>query len=178
MPEIQNQETLTLTIVVEATAPGLGANVITITGSETWDPILQNNTSYTHTSAQQADIAVDKDVNNDTPQVGEDVTFSIEVTNNGPSTAQNVQVADQLPAELTFVDSSRNDPLLPNYYNPATGVWTVGDMPNGTSQTLTITATVLAPSSSTGPNSIISNTATGSTSTQIQIQVMTLPLPL
>ena len=165
VPEIQNQETLTLTIVVTATAPGLGANVITITGSPTWDPILQNNTSYTLTSAQQADIAVDKDVNNDTPQVGEDVTFSIEVTNNGPSTALAVQVIDQLPAELSFVDSSLNDPSLPNYYNPATGVWDVGLMPDGTSQTLTITATVLAPSSPTGPNSIISNTATGSTST-------------
>ena len=165
VPEIQNQETLTLTIVVTATAPGLGANVITITGSETYDPILQNNTSLTLTKPQQADIAVDKVVDNLTPQVGENVTFTIDVTNNGPSTALAVEVADQLPAELTFVDSSRNDPLLPNYYNPATGVWTVGDMPNGASQTLTITATVLAPSSSTGPNSIISNTATGSTTT-------------
>ena len=106
---------------------------------------------YTLTSAQQADIAVDKVVDNLTPQVGDNVTFTIDVTNNGPSTALAVEVADQLPAELTFVDSSRNDPLLPNYYNPATGVWTVGDMPNGASQTLTITATVLAPSSPTGP---------------------------
>ena len=160
VPEIQDQETLTLTIVVEATAPGLAPNVITITGSPTWDPILQNNTSYTLTSAQQADIAVDKDVNNDTPQVGEDVTFSIEVTNNGPSTAQNVQVIDQLPPELSFVSSS-----LPSDYDENTGVWTVGDMPDGASQTLTITATVLAPSSPTGPNSIIPNTAKGSTST-------------
>ena len=38
-------------------------------------------------------------------------------------------------------------------------------MPDGASQTLTITATVLAPSSPTGPNSIILNTATGSTTT-------------
>ena len=58
VPEIQNQETLTLTIVVTATDTGLGANVITITGSETWDPILPNNTSYTLTNPQQADIAV------------------------------------------------------------------------------------------------------------------------
>ena len=92
---------------------------------------------YTLTKPQQADIAVDKVVDNLTPQVGENVTFTIDVTNNGPSTALAVEVADQLPAELTFVDSSRNDPLLPNYYNPATGVWTVGDMPNGASQTLT-----------------------------------------
>ena len=75
VPEIQNQETLTLTIVVTATAPGLGANVITITGSETYDPILQNNTSLTLTNPQQADIAVDKVVDNLTPQVGENVTF-------------------------------------------------------------------------------------------------------
>ncbi|MFL2863293.1 MAG: DUF11 domain-containing protein [Pirellulales bacterium] len=114
---------------------------------------------------QQADIAVDKVVDNDTPQVGDEVTFTIDVTNNGPSSALAVEVADQLPAELTFVDSSRNDPSLPNYYDPTTGVWSVGDMPDGASQTLTITATVSAPSSPTGPSSIIPNTATGSTST-------------
>ena len=165
VPEIKDQETLTLTVVVTATDPGLASNVITITGSETWDPILPNNTSETLTDNQQADIAVDKDVNNDTPQVGEDVTFTIEVTNNGPSSALDVKVDDQLPAGLTFVDSSQNDPSLPNYYDPTTGVWTVGDMPDGASQTLTITATVLAPSSPTGPDSIIPNTATGSTTT-------------
>ena len=64
----------------------------------------------TLTSAQQADIAVDKDVNNDTPQVGEDVTFSIEVTNNGPSTAQNVQVIDQLPPD--FLLSLHHYPVI------------------------------------------------------------------
>ena len=165
VPSIDPGQEKTLSIVVTADAPGIGLNEISITSSETWDPILPNNTSYTLTNPQQADIAVDKVVDNNTPQVGDKVTFTIDVTNNGPSTALAVEVADQLPAELTFVDSSRNDPSLPNYYNPTTGVWTVGDMPDGASETLTITATVLAPSSSTGPNSIILNTATGSTTT-------------
>ena len=165
VPSIDPGQEKTLSIVVTADAPGIGLNVISITSSETWDPILGNNTSETLTNPQQADIAVDKVVDNNTPQVGDNVTFTIDVTNNGPSTALAVEVADQLPAELTFVDSSRNDSSLPNYYNPTTGVWTVGNMPNGASETLTITATVLAPSSPTGSDSIILNTATGSTTT-------------
>ena len=146
VPSIDPGQEKTLSIVVTADAPGIGLNEISITSSETWDPILPNNTSYTLTNPQQADIAVDKVVDNNTPQVGDKVTFTIDVTNNGPSTALAVEVADQLPAELTFVDSSRNDPSLSNYYNPTTGVWSVGDMPDGASETLTITATVLAPS--------------------------------
>ena len=43
-----------------------------------------------------ADIAVTKTVNNATPSVGQDVTFTITVTNNGSVNATGVQVTDLL----------------------------------------------------------------------------------
>jgi uncharacterized repeat protein (TIGR01451 family) len=39
-------------------------------------------------------------------RVGNTVTYTIRVTNNGPSTATNVVVSDPTPAQLTFVDTS------------------------------------------------------------------------
>ena len=92
-------------------------------------------------------MAVTKTVNNATPTVGTNVTFTITATNNGPSTATVVSVADGLPSGYTFVSAS---PSVGTYTAPT---WTIGNLANGANATLTIIATVNA----TG---IYANTAT------------------
>jgi uncharacterized repeat protein (TIGR01451 family) len=44
-----------------------------------------------------ADLAVVKTVSNPTPNVGDTITFTVTLTNNGPSTAHLVEVTDQFP---------------------------------------------------------------------------------
>ena len=44
------------------------------------------------------DLELDKSVDNPTPNVGDNVTFTLTVTNDGPDGATNVVVTDQLPA--------------------------------------------------------------------------------
>ena len=61
------------------------------TDSNTWTP--------------QADLTLAKTVDNPSPKVGDNITYTLTLTNNGPSNATNVTVADTLPAGLTFVSA-------------------------------------------------------------------------
>jgi uncharacterized repeat protein (TIGR01451 family) len=92
-----------------------------------------------------ADLGIIKTVNDATPQVGTNVTFSITVTNHGPDTATNVVVNDVLPNGLTLVSF----PATQGTYVPGSGVWTVGSLANGRVATLTMTALVQTPANRT-----------------------------
>jgi uncharacterized repeat protein (TIGR01451 family) len=88
-------------------------------------------------SAQSADLALTKTVNNATPAAGGTVIFTLTVTNNGPNNATGVVVNDFLPNGLTYVSDDGA-----GAYNSGTGLWTIpGTINNGSSVTLHITAT-------------------------------------
>lgn len=53
-----------------------------------------------------ADIGVSKTANDSSPIAGTETTWTIEVTNNGPETAPDVQLTDQVPVGLTYVDAT------------------------------------------------------------------------
>ena len=101
----------------------------------------------------QADLAVFKVVDDPNPNVGDTITFTVEVDNFGPDAATQVVVNDILPAGLTFVSASTSTGAY------AGGVWTVGTVAAGGSATLTVTATVNAPTSPGIPQPV-TNTAT------------------
>ena len=82
----------------------------------------------------QADLSLTKTVNDNAPNVGENVTFTLTVTNNGPDATNNIQVRDILPAELDFVSSTASQ----GSYNSGSGIWAVGTLANGSSATLNI----------------------------------------
>ena len=70
--------------------------------------------------------------------VGQPVTFTITVKNNGPDTSIGTFVTDKLPSGLTFQSSNPSPPI----YDPSSGIWTIGNLPSGSSAILTITALV------------------------------------
>ena len=92
------------TLVIEATvdSPSPQTNTATISASDQFDPNPGNNTASATVTPQQADLALTKTVSNPTPNVGDSVTFTVTLTNNGPNTATEVQVSDLLPAGLSF----------------------------------------------------------------------------
>lgn len=104
------------------------------------------NTSEFGATAIIADLAVTKTVNNPTAGVGSNVTFTITASNVGPDSASNVVVNDILPSGYTFVSAT---PSVGTWTAPN---WTIGNLANGASATLTIAATVKA-------DGIYSNTA-------------------
>ena len=84
----------------------------------------------------QADLSVTKAVDNPTPNVGDDVHFTVTVTNAGVDPATGVTLLDALPDGLAYV---RSDAGV-GAYDSGTGIWDVGDLAVQQTATLTITA--------------------------------------
>jgi uncharacterized repeat protein (TIGR01451 family) len=147
-------------IIAEATSASVAYNTVTITHSDVWDPNSKNNQARTPTNPQQADLSLTKTVDNARPEVNDQVTFTLTLENLGPTAAQSVQVADQLPAGLQFVSANP-----PGNYNASTGVWTIGVLAASAKETLDITARVLEPAGGTGPVSASTNTGTATSTT-------------
>ena len=89
-------------------------------------------------SVPVADISVEKWVNDSNAHVGEDVVFTVLLTNNGPGDATGIQITDQLPAGLSYKSNNATQ----GTYSLATGIWEVGSLANGASATLEITVAV------------------------------------
>ena len=66
-------------------------------------------------------------VNNATPNVGDQITFTVTLSDNGPNAATGVQVTDLLPTGVSFVAATASQ----GAYNSTTGEWTVGTVSPG-----------------------------------------------
>ena len=149
---------LTLTGTVDPSLPaGTGVFVDTATvtpPASLTDPNPSNNTATdTDSLTPQADLSITKLADghaSETVSPGQTVTFTISLSNGGPSDATNVNVNDLLPAGLTFVSAT---PSV-GTYNALTGTWAIGTLAAGVTDTLSVAATV-----GSGP-STIDNTAT------------------
>lgn len=86
------------------------------------------------------DLDLTKVVDNSSPVVGDNVTFTLTLTNPGEFDATGIRVTDQLPAGLTFVSATASQ----GFYNASSGVWNIGTISDGdsTSVTLNLSATV------------------------------------
>ncbi|MEO0902542.1 MAG: DUF11 domain-containing protein, partial [Bacteroidota bacterium] len=86
-----------------------------------------------------SDLILRKSVDVLSPFVGDEVIFNISISNTGPSDVTGVQVLDLLPSGYTYASNNRTAGV----YNPTTGIWQLnGVIPNGTTETLNIVATV------------------------------------
>jgi len=111
--ELLAGEEVALTIAVSvdsALADGLTlTNTASASGNES-DPIAENNSAQHRTTInRQADLQVAKSASADPVRVGTAFTYSITVTNKGPSVASGVLVSDALPGGLDF-DAANSSP--------------------------------------------------------------------
>jgi len=96
---------------------------------------------------QGIDLSVAKSVSNNAPNIGDTLTFTLLISNNGPDVATDVQVLDPVPAGFSYVPSSMSGGDLQDDSAP-TGAgldWTINSLPASSSVSLTFQATVLAP---------------------------------
>ncbi|PTS94828.1 hypothetical protein DBR27_17485, partial [Flavobacterium sp. HMWF030] len=141
-------ETLQIRATVNPTGDYL--NTAEVTAADLPDPnSTPNNGNTTEDDYSQAttapvsavsDLSIAKTVSNNTPTVGSMVTFTIIVTNGGPQDNTGVEVTDLLPSGYTYNSFT----VSTGAYDPATGIWTVGNLVNGKFETLQITARVNA----------------------------------
>jgi uncharacterized repeat protein (TIGR01451 family) len=157
--------TITLSGTVDPAATGTLTNTATVSPpAGVTDPNPgNNNDSDTNTLTPQADLAVSKTDGKTTAVPGTADTYTITVSNAGPSTVSSVVLRDSLPAALlnpVFGTPSAGS------YDPATGVWSglslaagqsvtirlTGTIDPAATGTLTNTATVSPPAGVTDPN--------------------------
>lgn len=130
----------TLTITARLNA---GVTTATISNTASVDTLDQcdeneaNDSSTVSVTPQVIDLSVTKTVNNASPQLHGQVTFTITVTNSGPHAATGVKLFDAMSSGLTYVSSSATQGSL----DPATHIWNVGNVGVGQTFTLTIVAT-------------------------------------
>lgn len=97
-------------------------------------PVILN--SDTLTVVTNTDLELAHSVDNNNPNKGDMVTYTITVTNNGPENASEVSIFSSLPSGLSFDSSTPSQ----GTYDDGTGLWTAGSILNGANATLNITA--------------------------------------
>ncbi|MCM0675531.1 DUF11 domain-containing protein [Micromonospora phytophila] len=107
--------------------------------------------AFKFTSCDQTDLRITKSDSPDPVYAGQQVSYTVTVTNDGPNTASSVTVTDKLPAGVTFLSSA---PACTN----AAGTLTcaLGDLLAGQSVPLVIQVGIPA----NFPSGTITNTAT------------------
>jgi N-acetylglucosamine-6-sulfatase len=91
-------------------------------------------------AVQPADLSLTNTVNDPTPVIGSQVTFTITVMNAGPGSVQHMSVRDRLPAGYAFVSSTPST----GTYTASNGYWNGFGLPVNASAQLAIVATVRA----------------------------------
>ncbi|MDF0717602.1 gliding motility-associated C-terminal domain-containing protein [Muricauda sp. 334s03] len=141
-----NSETLKVTVQVLSTGNYSNTAELTNVGEEDVDS-TPNNNNESEDDQQTiepipipvADLLLRKSVNVLSPYVGQEVIFTLNITNLGPSEASGVEIYDVLPDGYTYVSHGATAGI----YNAASGMWVLnGDMADASTETLTIVAKV------------------------------------
>ena len=143
--DLANGTETKLALMLQANYIGTKAVDSTVSAAERETDYTNNNGSADVTVKAIADIQLEKTVDKTKINTGDKVTYTFTVTNNGPNDATGVKMTDSAITQFRFVSASSDD------YDSETGVWTIGDLANGTSVTLTVT--VIIDKAGTYPNS-------------------------
>jgi uncharacterized repeat protein (TIGR01451 family) len=135
---------------------GMLSNTASVTAAEL-DPHGSNNSATSNINViKTADLKVSKSDSPDPIFVGEQVTYTMLVTNLGPlNTATGVMLTDTLPASMIFVSATTTRGSLVTPPVGSTGIVTVNIGALATGEQATVTVTVKAAQSG-----VITNTAT------------------
>jgi len=151
MPTMANGQTVSITVDVTGETPGKKVNTATVKADQQ-DPNRDNNSSTIDTLVDPADIVLQKTVDDPTPAVGQIVTFTIDVKNNGPDDATGLTVTDNMPTMFAVTDIK---PDQGSCSGSSPIVCQLGNLANGADTKITIKAKVTQAGKST--NTVSSN---------------------
>ncbi|MCO5044277.1 MAG: hypothetical protein M9935_03215 [Kiritimatiellae bacterium] len=144
---------LILTARVDNASAGLViTNTATALTTTLGDTNPSNDTDSAIITVIGADLGVTKTPNTQGPFAGDNVIYTIIVTNNGPSDAGGVTLTEKLTNHMTYVSHSASA----GSYSDASGIWNVGSLAAGASETLEITVQV----STNAVNTLLTNRVT------------------
>ncbi len=134
--DLANGESVSLAILERVYYYGTRGLNSYVSGNEKEYDYTNNNDSAYVTVRAMVDLDISKNVDKTDIKEGENVTYTISVKNNGSSNATGVKVIDNDITQHRFVSASSGD------YDPETGVWSIGDLANGSSVTLSVTVII------------------------------------
>ncbi|WP_188133854.1 right-handed parallel beta-helix repeat-containing protein [Chitinophaga sp. CF418] len=150
VPFLSNGKQATLTITGTVDAAGTITNTAEVTASKLPDPdsspgngvSTEDDQSSVSIKIQEltADLELIKKADKTQYTVGDQVIYTIQLTNKGTADAPDIVVTDVLPAGVTFKQAV----VTVGTYSNTTGKWQVPLLLNGKQATLTITGTVNA----------------------------------
>jgi uncharacterized repeat protein (TIGR01451 family) len=149
--------TIQITVAVDPATRGEIENTASIAGPDNdQNPSNNSDDATTQVDPQLTDLAIQKSADADVVDPGDLVTYTLEVTNNGPDDSLGAQVTDTLPAALRYEsdDAGCDTSALPKI------TCDVGPLPNGNGATIEIETTMNANAGGT----VQDNTATVTTS--------------
>jgi uncharacterized repeat protein (TIGR01451 family) len=129
--------TITATVAKRAGVTILD-NMVRVSKVDQTDNEMPKQTANASFTVQSADLTITNTVDNAAPNQQGNINYTINLTNDGPADATGVVVYDALPQGVTYVSSSTNQ----GSYDSKSGNWTVGNVANGASAKLTVTASV------------------------------------
>jgi uncharacterized repeat protein (TIGR01451 family) len=151
--------TLTATVASDYSGTTLANTAMVTPPAGTTDPNNGNNSSTsTISTTPAADLRITKTASPNPVRATEEVTFTITVSNSGPSTANNVTVTDPLPSGLTLISATATGGSCSG---TDTVICTIASIGANNSATVTIKARVGA----AVPAGPLSNTAIVSSAT-------------
>ncbi len=129
----------TITTGLPGAGVATGTDITLLPGSDVTCSITNNDLGI--------DLSIAKSVDDATPNIGQTITFSLEITNAGPDVATDVTVVDPVPAGFTYVGGSIGGGDAFDESDPAgAGLsWTLNSVPVGTPIFVTFDAVVNAP---------------------------------
>ncbi|KZX15426.1 DUF11 domain-containing protein [Methanobrevibacter filiformis] len=141
-------ETVTLEVFVTIIGTGIIKNTVIVDSDE--NNTNNNTTSSVILNITDVDVGIVKIANaTGTQYIGDNITYAITVNNSGESNATGVYVIDNL--DYTKLQFNSANPST-GIYNHTTGIWTIGELTEGQTATLTINVTIIN-------NGTIKNTA-------------------
>ncbi len=137
---------------------------INVPCSSASDPNCANNSATTNVvvaSPTQADLAIMKTANPDPVDQGTNLQYTLQVTNNGPATAQGVTVTDPIPNEFTFTSVSTTQGTCTYTASTTTVSCSLGSMNVGGLVLITINATAVTFNAALSTNTATVSATTG-----------------
>jgi uncharacterized repeat protein (TIGR01451 family) len=133
--------TLTLTGTIDPAATGSLSNTVTVAPPSGWSDANSANDSATDTDTltPQADLAVAMTDGKTSAVRGTSTTYTITVTNNGPSTVSSLTLTDSIPAAL--LNATFGTPSVGSY-DSGSGLWSGLSLASGQSVSITLTGTI------------------------------------
>ena len=130
---LNKDEIATLNITLNITSMGTYTYHVNTSGSTNDTNPVNNNDTISFTVASTCDLSINLTVNQSNFTVGDNVTFTVNIANNGPSNATNVNISLDFPFGFVF------DPFVVGIGSYASNVWSIPNFENNTNYALNIT---------------------------------------